>query len=104
MKTWAGEEGAADPPKPHPLPPPAARAYGCVAGAPAPLTPLMIDPRPTNAKAEMGPVALRGCLEALAQANPSEHPFTLALRLQVATGMQIAGAQAARLLEAGGRG
>ena len=43
-------------------------------------------------------------LAALAQAHPAEHPFTLALRLQVATGREITGAQAAKLLEAGKQG
>lgn len=43
-------------------------------------------------------------LAALAKAHPAEHPFTLALRLQVATDREITGAQAAKLLEDGGRG
>ena len=54
-------------------------------------------------KAEMDPKALQSQLAALAKANPHDHPFTLALRLQVATGREITGAQAAKLLEAGGR-
>ncbi|MCE2836600.1 MAG: hypothetical protein LW834_06530 [Cyanobium sp. 49614_E6] len=48
--------------------------------------------------------ALQSHLTAMAKAHPREHPFTLALRLQVATGKEITGAQAAKLLEAGGRG
>ena len=48
--------------------------------------------------------ALQGHLAALAKAIPGEHPFTLALRLQAATGREITGAQAAKLLEVGGRG
>ena len=52
----------------------------------------------------MDPTPLRDRLAALAKANPREHPFTLALRLQVATGREITGAQAAKLLEAGARG
>ena len=52
----------------------------------------------------MNPKALQSHLAALAKANPGEHPFTLALRLQVATGKEITGAQAAKLLEVGGRG
>ena len=54
--------------------------------------------------AEMDLPALHERLAALAKANPRDHPFTLALRLQVATGKEITGAQAAKLLEAGGRG
>jgi len=54
--------------------------------------------------AEMDPTALQGHFAALAKARPGEHPFTLALRLQAATGRWIAGAQAAKSLEAGGRG
>lgn len=46
---------------------------------------------------------LQRSLAALAKAHPGEHPFTLALRLQAATGRKITGAQAAKLLEAGGR-
>lgn len=46
---------------------------------------------------------LQRSLAALAKAHPGEHPFTLALRLQAATGREITGAQAAKLLEAGGR-
>ena len=85
------------PPEPHPLPSPSARVYGCVAGVPAPLaSPLRIDP--------MAHEALQSHLTAMAKAHPREHPFTLALRLQVATGKEITGAQAAKLLEAGGRG
>lgn len=52
----------------------------------------------------MDPTALQRHLVALAKANPGEHAFTLALRLQVATGKEISGKQAAKLLEAGGRG
>jgi hypothetical protein len=52
----------------------------------------------------MDPTALQSRLAALAQARPGEHPFTLALRLQVATGREITGAQAVKLLEAGGQG
>ena len=52
----------------------------------------------------MDRTALHGHLTALAQAHPGEHPFTLALRLQAATGREITGAQAAKLLEAGERG
>ena len=52
----------------------------------------------------MDRTALQSHLTALAQANPGEHPFTLALRLQAATGREITGAQAAKWLQAGGRG
>jgi hypothetical protein len=52
----------------------------------------------------MDPKALQSRLAALAQAHPGEHAFTLALRLQAATGREITGAQAAKLLEAPGRG
>lgn len=52
----------------------------------------------------MDRTALQSHLAALALAHPTEHPFTLALRLQVATGREITGAQAVKLLEAGGRG
>ena len=58
---------------------------------------------PTTCKAEMDPTALQSHLAALAQAHPNEHAFTLALRLQVVTGREITGAQAAKLIEAGGR-
>lgn len=51
----------------------------------------------------MTPTPLQQRLAALAQAYPTEHPFTLALRLQAATGEEISGRQAAKLLEAGGR-
>ena len=51
----------------------------------------------------MDPTALQSHLAALAQAHPNEHAFTLALRLQVVTGREITGAQAAKLIEAGGR-
>ena len=47
---------------------------------------------------------LQSHITALALAYPGEHPFTLALRLQAATGKEITGAQAAKLLEVGGRG
>jgi hypothetical protein len=47
---------------------------------------------------------LQSRLAALALAHPGEHPFALALRLQVATGREITGAQAAKMLESGGRG
>ena len=47
---------------------------------------------------------LQSHLASLAQAHPGEHAFTLALRLQAATGREITGAQAAKLLQAGGRG
>ena len=52
----------------------------------------------------MDPAALQSHLAALAKAHPGEHPFTLALRLQAATGKEITGAQAAKWLQAGGRG
>ena len=61
-------------------------------------------PSMNNTKAEMDPTTLQGHLAGLAQAHPGEHPFTLALRLQAATGREITGAQAAKWLEAGGRG
>ena len=48
----------------------------------------------------MDSTALQNHLAALARANPNEHPFTLALRRQVATGREITGSQAAKLLEA----
>ena len=59
---------------------------------------------PSTPMAEMDRTALQSHLTALAQAHPGEHPFTLALRLQVATGREITGAQAAKWLQAGGRG
>ena len=52
----------------------------------------------------MGHKGLQSHLAALALAHPGEHPFTLGLRLQVATEREITGAQAAKLLDAGGRG
>ena len=59
---------------------------------------------PTIARAEMDRTDIQRSLAALAKAHSDDHPFTLALRLQVATGREITGAQAAKLLEAGGRG
>ena len=57
----------------------------------------------TTQRAEVDRTALQGHFAALAQARPDEHPFTLALRLQAATEREITGAQAAKLLEDGGR-
>ncbi len=47
----------------------------------------------------MDPAELQRRLRRLAQAHPSEHPYTLALRLQVETGKVITGQQAKRILK-----
>ncbi|MCP9840137.1 hypothetical protein KBY93_05740 [Synechococcus sp. J7-Johnson] len=46
----------------------------------------------------MDPPELQQRLRRLAQAHPGEHPYTLALRLQVETGKAITGQQAKHIL------
>ncbi|WP_185467280.1 MULTISPECIES: hypothetical protein [unclassified Synechococcus] len=47
----------------------------------------------------MDPAELQRRLRRLAQAHPGEHPYTLALRLQVKTGKVITGQQAKHILK-----
>jgi hypothetical protein len=46
----------------------------------------------------MDPAELQQQLRRLAQAHPSEHAYTMALRLQVETGKAITGQQAKHIL------
>jgi hypothetical protein len=46
----------------------------------------------------MDPAELQQRLRRLAQAHPGEHPYTLALRLQVETRKAITGQQAKQIL------
>jgi hypothetical protein len=46
----------------------------------------------------MDPAELQQWLRRLARAHPGEHPYTLALRLQVETGTAITGQQAKDIL------
>jgi len=46
----------------------------------------------------MDPAELQQRLRRLARAHPGEHPYTLALRLQVETGKAITGQQAKEIL------
>ena len=46
----------------------------------------------------MDPAELQRRLRRLAKAHPGEHPYTLALRLQVETGKVITGQQAKHIL------
>jgi hypothetical protein len=47
----------------------------------------------------MDPAELQQRLERLAQAHPDEHPYTLALKLQVETGKIITGQLAKQILQ-----
>jgi hypothetical protein len=47
----------------------------------------------------MDPAELQQRLEHLAQAHPGEHPYTLALKLQVETGKIITGQLAKQILQ-----
>ena len=47
----------------------------------------------------MDPAELQQRLRSLANANPGEHPYTLALRLQVETGRVITGQLAKQILK-----
>jgi hypothetical protein len=52
----------------------------------------------------MDPVDVQQRLNRLAQAHPSEHPYTLALRLQAETGKIITGQLAKQILQRLGQG
>jgi hypothetical protein len=47
----------------------------------------------------MDPAEVQQRLERLAQAHPGEHPYTMALRLQVETGKIITGQLAKQILQ-----